>query len=62
MKTNSVITTFEERVKSIGVNYDKYKDDPRGYLTLTTTQQGEIICCSIEDEEHRFLEILWRKE
>lgn len=58
MKTNLSVPTFEERVRALGIDYDLYKDDSRGYLTLTTTPQGEVICCSIQDEEYRFLEIL----
>jgi len=32
------------------------------YLTVTTTEQGEVILVSWQDEDHRILEIVWEKK
>jgi hypothetical protein len=32
------------------------------FLTVTETEQGECIAVSWQDDEHRMLQVLWRKE
>jgi hypothetical protein len=32
------------------------------FLTVTTTEEGEAVLVSWQDEDHRILEILWEKK
>lgn len=50
--------TIPDALKAI----EKIATEAKLFLTVTTTDEGEVVAVSWQDEEHRVHQVLWEKE
>ena len=53
-------TSIYDLMEELGIDWDSYKGREE-FLTITSTEDDEVVLISIQDEEHRILEVLWSK-
>lgn len=46
--------------EELGIPFEAYSGREE-YLTITTQPDGTVVLVSLQDNEHRILEVLWQK-
>lgn len=47
-------------MEELGIDWDSYKGREE-FLTITSQPDGTVVLVSLQDEDHKILEILWEK-
>ena len=53
-------SSFYDVLEELKIDYALYEGQ-ENYLTITSTPEGDVVLVSMQDEEHKILEVLWKK-
>jgi len=58
---NIINKSIYEITEELGIPFEAYSGR-EGYLTVTSQPDGTVVLVSLQDEDHRILEVLWEKK
>lgn len=61
MILNIISGTFYDCLEALGIPWESYQGR-EDYLTITSQLNGDVVLVSLQDENHKILEVLWEKE